>query len=299
MDAIIKNRYELEKRLDEDTRQLSDLWDSVFNAFLRAICRQFDNELEAGVDFLHQEARTLMKSFPKISGSLLNSTSGAPDDASVSLRTSNSLVMSRSDDRMDSRQTTSNTKSASKEDSASSFNTPVGRSSDDGWGRKRRRVFSVSTEDSRWFADGATHPNLRDVIARMQQQLDEQADKIRWLSEQNQSVSKTLDHYEPVLNCITQLKQGNHQSHTEQTMVEHDIHSPPLSIPKVSYEFPSDVRQILQTDILSFISPALENQKQINEHWELRLNALAEELRQVKLTHTGNGMVETAAMDMQ
>jgi hypothetical protein len=195
LDAIIKKRHELEARLEEDTRQLSELWEDVFNVFLRAICRQFDNELEAGTDFLRQEARTLMKSFPKNSDtSRLSSTSSAPD-SSVS-RTSNSAVMGGSGERINPRQITSNTKGASKaeEEPRSPTNPPVGLS-DDGWNRKRRRVFSDGAEDSTWSTDGVDHHSLRNIITRMQQQLNEQGDQIILLRQQNQTVSTAEDLY--------------------------------------------------------------------------------------------------------
>ena len=190
LDAIIKNRRELELRLEEDTRHLSELWDDVFSVFLRAVCRQIDNELEASTDFLRQETCMLLKSFPKNPGSLRNSTLDVPDNPPHSQsRTRDSLAAGGSDERMIAGKNTSDTRGTCKEEEGS-VNPPIGLS-DNGWGRKRRRVsLERAAEDTTEF-DSEAQPNLRDVILRMQQQLDEQGDKIRSLIEQNQAVSKT------------------------------------------------------------------------------------------------------------
>ncbi|KAF8582668.1 hypothetical protein K439DRAFT_1618095 [Ramaria rubella] len=185
LDVITKARDHLEVKLQEDTKQLSGLWDEVFSVFLRAICRQFDNELEAGTDFLRHEARMLMKSFPKHFGiqSLTpniqenrshlhhrSQVSGGPDNYGVT----NTIVDGK--------------KSASKfEDEEFAVNPPIG-SSDNGWGHKRRRISSSSTEEDT-NADGSAWLNLKEVIVKMQRQLDNQDDKIKVLTSQNLAVS--------------------------------------------------------------------------------------------------------------
>lgn len=189
MDAIIKTRHELEHRLEENSRQLSDLWDDIFEVFLRAICRQFDNEMEVGTDFLRQEARTLVKLFPKTTETMHDSTLSALDNP-IPSRTWHSSVMSGPDERVNTGGKASHTKSTFKEGDGDGeyVNPPIGLS-DNGWGRKRCRVSSDNPGDDTDYIDCAPHGNLRDTITRMQQQLDEQGEKIKSLIKQNQAVS--------------------------------------------------------------------------------------------------------------
>lgn len=186
MDAIINTKHELELTLENDTKQLSDLWDDVFDIFLRAICRQIDNEVEAGTDFLREEARKLVKLFPKYSDSFQHSTLNAVDNPGL-LRP---LVMSGSNEGTDTRRNTCDTKGSSEELAVQeeSVNPPIGLS-DNGWGRKRRRVSPDGAEDNTEYEDVAPHRNLADTITRMQKQLDEQGDNIKSLIEQSQAVS--------------------------------------------------------------------------------------------------------------
>ncbi|KAF8514078.1 hypothetical protein JB92DRAFT_176276 [Gautieria morchelliformis] len=276
LDAITKSRHELEEILDEDTRQLSDLWDDVFKVFLRAVCRQFNSELEASTEFLRKEARKLMDSFPK------KPDSSSPNNPPPS-RTCDSLTVGGSDQRLNTAKNTSDTNSTFKGEEEP-VNPPIGLS-DNGWGRrKRRRVSSESAEDDTECADGAAHLNLRDIVAKMQQQLDEQGDRIRSLTEQNHT-----------------LRQANY-SNTNQAAVRNGTQSLPSSPPQgISPQFTSDlfphIRRTLQSDILTFLSPALENQKQVNKYWEMRLNALEEELRNINLINSRNGLEESVEME--
>ena len=66
---------------------------------------------------------------------------------------------------------------------------------------------------------------------------------------------------------------------------------------QVSDDLLCRIRQTLQSDILSFISPALDDQKQVNEYCELRLNALAEDIRKANMISAGNVSEENAAME--
>jgi len=69
--------------------------------------------------------------------------------------------------------------------------------------------------------------------------------------------------------------------------------------PRVFEDLVSHIRRTLQSDILTFISPALENQKQVNEYWGMRLNALAEEIRNLTVINARYGLEKDATMEVK
>lgn len=67
--------------------------------------------------------------------------------------------------------------------------------------------------------------------------------------------------------------------------------------PWVFEDLVSHIRRTLQSDILTFITPALENQKQVNEYWGMRLDALAEDLRKVTMINSRYNLKEDVVME--
>jgi hypothetical protein len=181
--------------------QLSKLWDGVFSVFLRAICRQFDSELEAGTDYLHQEARMLMKSFPKNTNQARDRDTNSTAHPPLSRVPSISPILGGPDGHASRANAGKNASSESlvtkgaddEEGLVIPVNPPIGLS-DNGWGRKRRRVSSGSPEHSEQSAEGMSQAGIKDLIVKMQQQLEEQSDKIHILTKENEEVRKARCH---------------------------------------------------------------------------------------------------------
>ena len=176
---------------------LSRLWDGVFNIFLDAICRQIDNELEAGTDYLRQEVNNRVKSFQ-----------GSPHDPGSSpLADSHPLTHAKpptlgSHDEPAPRAvvTTSKDPLVTKETVEEAgvvrpVNPPIGLS-DNGWGRKRRRLSSDNLDDSGLVVDGTSQNDIIHLIEKMQHQLDEQSNKLTNLTTENEAVCNTRCHFQ-------------------------------------------------------------------------------------------------------
>lgn len=140
-------RRSLEMRIEQDTKKLTDAWEEALNIFLRAICEQFDKEVEAGTEFLYQEARVFFNSLSK--------TCMAPSQKSASSPSKLTNSLSR-------RPNPDETSGQSLTRTACFHN------------RYNTHCQSI---------------DFRDTLSRMQEQLDRQSEKIKYLLHQNELVS--------------------------------------------------------------------------------------------------------------
>jgi hypothetical protein len=66
---------------------------------------------------------------------------------------------------------------------------------------------------------------------------------------------------------------------------------------QVSEDHLSQIRDTLRGDLSALITPALEEQKKVNEHWEVRFGAVAEELRKMSIIGAGTDVEEDVTMN--
>lgn len=70
------------------------------------------------------------------------------------------------------------------------------------------------------------------------------------------------------------------ETHTSETQTDSIKSSSP--VPQAGDSF-SEMRLSLRDDILALVSPALEEQKKVNESWEARLSSISEKLREMSI----------------
>ncbi|KIJ44374.1 hypothetical protein M422DRAFT_252382 [Sphaerobolus stellatus SS14] len=244
LDAIVKTQQDLKLKYEEDTKHLSELWDDALHIFLRAICHQFDLEIESGTDYLRQEVRILFKSLKSQSESQRQPTSVPLD--------SPSLPKVDSEDIGDS----------------SGVNPPIGLS-DNGWSRKRPRRDSSTQSENEEEAARDTNATAKEIIVKLQARLDNQEKRIDALVAQSQKLEILIQEYgaknsiwssisSPTTDCLSLDTMG-------ETLISRHI------------------EPILEQRIMAILNPVLEAQKIDTGILEAQLLKLEEGMRSLQV----------------
>jgi len=167
-------------KYERDARNLAESWEDALHIFLRAICRQFDLEIESGTDFLRQETRTLLSSLRSQPGSQCSPSRNADQTPSANQQLSSESNSLRETERGTKR----NAAKMDDEDIGSSegVNPPIGFS-DNGWVRKKPRLTTPVQNDTEY-----TNENGRGIVVKLQQRLELQEEKIGFLMSENMKV---------------------------------------------------------------------------------------------------------------